>query len=160
MRLRGLVEEDFTNYKKPSMFLIVPFCTFKCDKEYGTQICQNLPVTKEPIVEISNEDIYKRYVENPITKAFVFGGLEPFYEDTFEELYNFINFLRWDMNCFDDVVIYTGYDADECIEEWSRLSKFSNVIVKFGRYIPNQKPHFDDLLGVNLSSDNQYAEEL
>ena len=57
MRLRGLVEEDFTNYKKPSMFLIVPFCTFKCDKEYGTQICQNLPVTKEPIVEISNEDM-------------------------------------------------------------------------------------------------------
>ena len=41
-----------------------------------------------------------------------------------------------------------------------RLSKFANVIIKFGRFIPNQKPHFDEVLGVELASPNQYAVEL
>jgi hypothetical protein len=31
------------------------------------------------------------------------------------------------------------------------------VIVKFGRFIPNQKSHYDEILGVNLVSPNQYA---
>ena len=37
---------------------------------------------------------------------------------------------------------------------------FTNIIIKFGRYIPNQKPHYDEVLGVNLASDNQYAERI
>lgn len=37
--LKGLVEEDFINYKKPSMFLIFPYCSFKCDEECGRDIC-------------------------------------------------------------------------------------------------------------------------
>lgn len=160
MRLRGIVDEDFVNYKKPSMFLITPFCDFKCDIENGTQICQNLPIIKDPIVDISNEELFKRYKDNDITKAIVIGGLEPFHENTFDEVYDFINFLRWDMSCFDDVIIYTGYDASEIISEIFSLSKFANVIVKFGRYIPNQESHYDELLGVELASPNQYAVEL
>ena len=34
---------------------------------------------------------------------------------------------------------------------------FKNIIIKFGRYIPNQQAHYDDILGVNLASNNQYA---
>ena len=39
-------------------------------------------------------------------------------------------------------------------------SNYDNIIIKFGRYIPNQQSHFDIVLGVNLASDNQYAERL
>ena len=158
MKLRGYVEEDFTNYKKPSMFLITPYCDFKCCIENGNNICQNMDVIKAPIIDVDNDELIKRYLNNPITKSIVFGGLEPM--DSFEEVREFINTLRWDYNCFDNVVIYTGYNADEIIDQCMRLSKFSNVIVKFGRFIPNQKSHFDEVLGVELASPNQYAVEL
>ena len=160
IHLRGLIDEDFVNYKKPSMFLITPYCDFKCDKEYGTQICQNLPIANDPIISIPYKDLYDRYKSNNITKSIVIGGLEPFHERSYNEVYDFINYLRWDMSCFDDIVIYTGYDADEIISEVFSLSKFANVIVKFGRYIPNQESHYDELLGVELASPNQYAVEL
>lgn len=158
MKLRGYVEEDFTNYKKPSMFLITPYCDFKCCIENGNNICQNMDVIKAPIIDVDNDELIKRYLNNPITKSIVFGGLEPM--DSFEEVREFINTLRWDYNCFDDVVIYTGYNADEIIDQCMRLSKFANVIVKFGRFIPDQKSHFDKVLGVELASPNQYAVEL
>ena len=158
MKLRGYIEEDFTNYKKPSMFLITPYCDFKCCIENGNNICQNMDVIKAPIIDVDNDELIKRYLNNPITKSIVFGGLEPM--DSFEEVIEFINTLRWDYNCFDDVVIYTGYNADEIIDQCMRLSKFANVIVKFGRFIPDQKSHFDEVLGVELASPNQYAVEL
>lgn len=158
MKLRGYVEEDFTNYKKPSMFLITPYCDFKCCIENGNNICQNMDVIKAPIIDVDNEELIKRYLNNPITKSIVFGGLEPM--DSFDEVREFINTLRWDYSCFDDVVIYTGYNADEVIDQCMRLSKFANVIVKFGRFIPDQKSHFDEVLGVELASPNQYAVEL
>jgi hypothetical protein len=158
MKLRGYVEEDFTQYKKPSMFLITPYCDFKCCIENGNNICQNMDVIKAPIIDVDNDELIKRYLNNPITKSIVFGGLEPM--DSFEEVREFINTLRWDYNCFDDVVIYTGYNADEIIDQCMRLSKFANIIVKFGRFIPDQKSHFDEVLGVELASPNQYAVEL
>lgn len=158
MKLRGYVEEDFTNYKKPSMFLITPYCDFKCCIENGNNICQNMDVIKAPIIDVDNDELIKRYLNNPITKSIVFGGLEPM--DSFDEVREFINTLRWDYNCFDDVVIYTGYNADEIIDQCMRLSKFANIIVKFGRFIPDQKSHFDEVLGIELASPNQYAVEL
>lgn len=159
IHLRGLIDEDFVNYKLPSMFLITPYCDFKCDKEYGNQICQNLPITKEPIISIPIKDLYDRYINNNISKSIVIGGLEPFHKNSYTEIYYLIKYFRWH-NCFDDIVIYTGYDAGEIISEVFSLSKFSNVIIKFGRYIPNQESHYDDVLGVELASPNQYAVEL
>ena len=35
MILKGLIEEDFCNYKKPTMTLMFPYCSFKCDNEAG-----------------------------------------------------------------------------------------------------------------------------
>jgi len=32
-----------------------------------------------------------------------------------------------------------------------------NIIIKFGRFIPDQKSHMDETLGVELASPNQYA---
>jgi hypothetical protein len=40
------------------------------------------------------------------------------------------------------------------------LKNFDNIIIKYGRFIPNQEQHYDETLGVNLASNNQYAERL
>lgn len=156
MIIKGLVEEDLIQYKEPSMFIIMPRCNFKCDKEFGTQICQNSSLVKTKNINVSIEEIINRYVNNPITKAIVFGGLEPF--DDLQDMVDFIKEFRKISN--DKIVIYTGYTEEELKFRIAFLSRYKNIIVKFGRYIPNQKSHYDNVLGVNLASDNQYAKEL
>lgn len=159
MIIKGLIDEDFINYKKPAMVIEFPYCTFKCDKECGQPVCQNSPLANEPNIEISCEDIILRYINNPITEAIVFQGLEPF--DSFGEMNNFLLWFQHQFHSQDDVVIYTGYTENEISQEVNMLKKiFSNIIIKFGRYIPNQEPHFDPILGVNLASDNQYAKKI
>ena len=39
-----------------------------------------------------------------------------------------------------------GYDRNEIEEHLMTLKKFKNIIVKFGRFIPNQKTHYDKVL--------------
>jgi hypothetical protein len=122
-------------------------------------------------IEISKEDICERYIKNEITEAFVFGGLEPF--DSFMDLISLIDCIRNKYNIEDDIVIYTGYTKEELKKgqfgkdnEISRINykyltdTYKNIIIKFGRYYPNQSAHFDKVLGVNLISDNQYAEKV
>lgn len=156
MEIKNLVDEDFVNYKYPSMFIGMPTCSFKCDKECGQPICQNSALAAAPSIEIDNKEIIERYISNPITEAIVFGGLEPF--DDFNEIYTFITDFRQYRK--DDIVIYTGYYPDEISSYLDRLSVFENIIIKFGRFIPNKPHRFDELLGVQLSSDNQWSEKL
>lgn len=158
MLIKGLVDEDFVNYKKPSMFIIFPYCTFKCEKEAKVHCCQNSELACSPMIEINTEDIVQRYMSNPINKAIVCGGMEPL--DTFEALSQLLCSFRDKTE--DDFVIYTGYTKEECAENgWlDVLSNFSNVIVKFGRYIPDQPSVYSDILGVTLASDNQFAERI
>ena len=155
MRLIAVKDYDICNYKKPSMFLIFPYCNFKCDSEFGTQICQNWSLILTPSFDITPKEIYTNYYLNsPFTHAIVCGGLEPL--DSFEELIDFIDFFR--RNTTDDIVIYTGYNKSEIPEKLERLKQYPNILMKFGRFIPDQDPHFDEVLGVNLASPNQYAE--
>lgn len=156
MRLKGIIEEDFIQYKKPSMFLISCFCDWKCCNEAKVDIsvCQNEPIVKNPTNNIDDEKIYNKYQANPITSSIVIGGLEPMLQ--FEEIYNLIKLFR-DNNCVDDFVIYTGYYPDEIQDKVKKLSKFKNIIIKFGRFIPNRNSVFDKVIGVNLASDNQFA---
>ena len=156
MTIKNLIDEDFINYKYPSMFIGMPTCSFKCDKECGRAICQNSALAAAPSIEMDNKEIIERYVSNPITEAIVFGGLEPF--DDFNEIYTFIADFRQYRK--DDIVIYTGYYPDEISSYLDRLSVFENIIIKFGRFIPNKSHRFDELLGVQLSSDNQWSEKL
>ena len=158
MQIKDIVYEDFLQYKKPSMFIICPRCTFKCDKESGTQICQNWKLAQSKNIEVDDRIIIEKYLNNPITKSIVFGGLEPF--ETFDELYEFLVLLRKLYHNYDDVVIYTGFNREEIEDEIESLQKFSNIIIKFGRYLPNQSSHFDEVLGINLASSNQYAERI
>lgn len=158
MIIKGLIDEDFVNYKVPSMFIITSKCSFKCEKESGVKCCQNSSLAKKRGMAVENEDLIERYVNNPITQAIVFGGLEPF--DQFTDVLDIIATLRLTYNNDDDVVIYTGYIEEEVEKKVEALSTFDNIIVKFGRYIPGQESHFDEVLGVKLSSPNQYAVRL
>lgn len=157
MRLKGIIDCDFTNYKEPVMTLEFPTCDFKCDKLNGCQVCQNSKLAAEPDIDVSEYTIWDMYKANPLTKGFCLQGLEPF--DSQPELLNFIDFIRAGMNCNDVIVIYTGYNKDEieCLDIIQDY-KYKNIIIKYGRYIMGQQPHYDEVLGVNLASDNQYAE--
>ena len=156
MKLKGLNDYDICNYKKPVMFLIFPYCSFKCDKECGQPVCQNSQLVKEPIININIQQLILRYLDNPLTKAIVCGGLEPF--DSWDELYDLCESLRY--YCDDDIVIYTGYKEEEILDKIEALSELRNIIVKFGRFIPDSPHIFDAVLGVELASNNQYAKVL
>lgn len=156
MIINQLIDEDFVNFKTPSMYVGFPKCDFKCERECGMQVCQNSTLAKAPVVEVSVEKIVDRYISNDITKSIVIAGLEPF--DSFEDLYVFIYKFREKSN--DNIVIYTGYYKDEIKEQINKFKCLGNIIIKFGRYIPNQQSHYDDVLGVHLASENQYAEKI
>ena len=156
MLIKGLVDEDFTNYSKPSMFIIFPSCNFKCDKENGCAVCQNSALAHEPNIEFGIDKIIERYTNNPITSAIVCGGLEPI--DSLDDLIALIINLRY--RTADDIVIYTGYTEEELKTIIPQLSLYENIIIKFGRFVPNQKKHYDEILGVELASPNQYARRI
>ena len=161
MRIKGIQDEDFVNYKKPSMVVVFPTCTFKCDKENKQQVCQNSALAATPNIEIAVTDIVARYISNNITKAIVFAGLEPF--DSFKEMLVLGRAFRTASR--DDIVIYTGYTENEVLRMKDDggfyadqiRKELSPCIIKYGRYIPNQNKHYDETLGVWLASDNQYA---
>ena len=153
MKLKGLIDYDISNYYIPSMFLIFPYCTFKCDKECGQQVCQNSALAREPIIETSPLEIIERYINNPLTHAIVCGGMEPF--DSKDDLFSFVTLFRGFSK--DTIVIYTGYTEEELKDEIPLLHQFDNIIIKFGRFIPNTPHIFDAILGVELASNNQHA---
>ena len=154
MKIKGLVDEDFVNYKKPSMYIAFPQCSFKCNKECGRQVCQNMSLINEKNIDINIKEIINRYINNPITKAIVCGGLEPF--DSWDDLKCLIINLRYFSN--DDIVIYTGYNETELSKGKIDFFKlYPPIIVKYGRYIPNEDSYFNEELGVKLVGKNQYT---
>ena len=156
MKLKGLVDDDFINYKKCSMFLIFPHCSFKCERECGKRICQNSPLANAPIIEMSEDDIVKRFMNDSMEESLVAGGLEPM--DSFEELVSLIHKFRKSTDA--DFIIYTGYNKEEIEDKLETLRQHKNIVVKFGRFIPDNPHHRDDVLGVELASPNQYAERI
>ena len=157
MLVKDIVPTDFLNYKKPSMYIAFPFCSFKCEKECGIKCCQNSSLAKMENKEISIDRILQLYEEaKPVTKALLLCGLEPL--DSFDDVLELISKFREKYN--DDIVIYTGYKEHEIFSQLQALKKFPDIIIKFGRYIPNKPSKFDDILGVKLASDNQYGEKI
>lgn len=156
MKLKGIIDYDCTNYKEPCLTLEFPYCDFKCDKINGCRVCQNSALYFEPDIEVGGEQIWKMYQDNPLTKAFCFQGMEPF--DSYIDLIELIKFIRIDKQCDDPIIIYTGYQQGEDWITERSLQKYKNIIVKWGRYLLGYEPHYDEVLGVNLASNNQYAE--
>lgn len=153
MKVKNIIEEDFVNYKVPSMFISTSQCDFKCDRECGKNVCQNSSLAAAPVFEIDDAKLINKYLNNDITEAVVIGGLEPF--DTFDEVYAFI--WRFRQMSFDPIVIYTGYNPSEIKEQLKKLYKFNHLIVKFGRYVPDDNSRYDNILGITLASSNQFA---
>lgn len=158
MIIKTIRYEDFTSYKKPSMVIGFPSCSFKCCKEgkFPIEICQNFALAISGNIEISAKKLVERYLSNPITSAIVCGGLEPM--DSFEDLIEFISQLRQQSE--DDVIIYTGFYESEIQDKIEQLKQFTNIIIKFGRYKPNEEPHYDEVLGVKLASSNQHGKRI
>lgn len=160
MIVKTIVDEDFVNYKVPSMYIGTAYCNGKCCQEAGIplSVCQNDAWRGSATIAMDDDNIIQRYLSNDITKALCFAGLEPF--EQFDELLCLVSKLRTKYHCNDIVVIYTGYNLTEIMPEVDTLKKFENIIIKFGRYVPSQSKHFDEVLGVYLASDNQYAERI
>lgn len=160
MIVRTIVDEDFVQYKEPCMYIATAFCNGKCCKEAGIplSVCLNDAWRGTATIAMGDEGIIERYLSNSITTTICFAGLEPF--EQFDQVYNFIEKLRKDYNCNDTVLIYTGYNKEEIAERIEKLKDFDNIIIKFGRFVPDNPGRFDDVLGVHLASDNQYAERI
>jgi len=158
MLIKGIIDEDFVNYRIPSMFINTAFCDFKCEKESGVRCCQNSDLAHQKCINLDTDAIIQRYLDNHITRAICFGGLEPF--EQYDELLEFVAKFRNGYDCNDPIVIYTGYNKTEISFQVEMLRLYGNIIIKFGRFIPNQESHYDEVLGVNLASLNQYAEKL
>ena len=138
------------------MFLSSCFCDWKCCKEAQVpiSICQNAALSRAPILNCPDKKIFDIYIKSPITKAIVIGGLEPLLQK--EEVISLINFFRA-RGVDDTFVIYTGYKEEECKDFLAQISG-KNVVMKFGRFLPNDKgKHYDEILGVSLISSNQYG---
>ena len=58
MKLKFLNDVDYINYKKPSMFIGFPKCSFKC----GRAICQNAALANEPDIEVNVDEIIDRII--------------------------------------------------------------------------------------------------
>ena len=94
----------------------------------------------------------------PITHAIVFGGLEPL-----EDLDNLTEWIRLFRDKTDDpIIIYSGDPpkSPRVINAVTRLKRYKNIIFKLGEYHMGQEPHYDELLGVKLASDNQHGYRL
>ena len=150
MKIKGLITEDFVNYKKVSMTIMFPHCNFKC----GAEHCQNSPLARSKTYDINIDEAIEKYLNNPITEAVVMQGLEPL--DSWSDLLLFIEKFR--KKSHDDLVIFTGYEKSEIIDKINILKQYDNIVVKFGRYLPGYEKHYDEILGVELASPNQYAE--
>ena len=155
MKLKGIIDYDCTNYKVPVLTLEFPKCDFKCDKLNGCQVCQNSALAHEPDIDISISKIWHMYEQNPLTKGFCLQGLEPFDSD---EIFDFIDTIRY--FCEDPIIIYTGYNKEELPKQINILKNYSNIIIKWGRFILGDEPHYDPILGVKLASNNQHAEKI
>lgn len=137
------------------MLLATCLCDWKCLKEQDLDIsvCQNSELTKQKNIDIPINNIINRYINNPITKAIIIAGLEPMLQ--FDEVIQFIKEFR---NVSDnDIVIFTGYYPEEINSQINELKKYKNIILKFGRYKHESNKKYDEILGIWLISDNQFA---
>lgn len=159
MKVKQVVVEDFVNYKCPSLFIGIGTCDFKCCREGGFDktVCQNSELALAKSIEFSEEELFDLFRNNHITKSVVIGGMEPMLQ--FYDVLSLLKYFR-EHDCDVDFVIYTGYYRNEIEDKIQALAQYKNVIVKFGRFVPNQEKHYDEVLGVYLISDNQYAERI
>ena len=131
MKIKGLTDTNFTDYKLPSLYIATPYCSFKCDKECGRAVCQNSALAHDTIYSVPNAAIAKIYNDNPVTQAVVFGGLEPLDStdllEAITDLQTMCKIMR--------IVIYTGYTEEEVQSKFPTLLSTTNLVMKYGRFV-------------------------
>lgn len=162
IEIKNIIMEDFVNYKKPSMFIGLGECDWKCCIEGGfdNSVCQNSSLSKTKPHSIDLSNLIQAYLTNSMTESIVIGGLEPFYTDkNRKDLLTIVQHFREQTS--DDIVIYTGYYPHELVqkfpESFLELAQYPNIVMKFGRYVPNKFKKYDKVLEVYLASDDQYG---
>ena len=151
----GVLPEDFINNSSCTFNIEAGItCSFKCNKECGREVCQNSILNENPIIATSVERLVDMY-NNSISDSITMQGLEPL--DSIGQVLWFIRIFREKSN--DPIYIWTGYTEEECEALVSLIKEFGwkNIIIKYGRYIPDSKGRYDEVVGVYLASDNQYA---
>lgn len=153
---------DFINNGKGTFSIALgTTCSFKCCLELNlpASICQNNNCINNPKVITTIKKLIDLYLNQNMIKSLTFNGLEVL--DNLRLLLWFIYYFRQQSQ--DNIIIWTGYTEEECkdlIYLIKEKMKWENIIIKFGRYIPNQKFHYDEILGINLVSDNQYSKKI
>lgn len=142
------IKDTFNDYKKSSIYICGTICNLDCKH------CFNKDLRNKENVTIETKTFIKKYIlNNNIKESIVMSGLNWF--DEFDNLLEFVAVFR---NYSDiDIVIYTGNTECELYDKLKFLKQFPNIIVKFGRYMANSESIYDDILGVTLASNNQYA---
>ena len=79
MKIKGLQDEDFTNYKKTSMFIGTSVCDWKCCNEQclDKSICQNSSLANKKKKNRSVYKVFRRNINNRVFDAFAVSGFDP-----------------------------------------------------------------------------------
>ena len=143
------------HYYKNGLLVATVSCDWKCLRETNLplDICQNSHTCNMETKTIEVSELVKTFEDNLMSDCVIFAGLEPLLQ--IEEILNFINAFRETNN--EDIVIYTGYNEDEILDSLELLKKYNNIIVKFGRFVPDGRVTYDEVLKIKLISENQYA---
>ena len=139
------------NYKKIGLYVALGItCTWKCED------CINIHYKDiHPRHHTNSYELINSYLSNPLLSSLILSGLEPF--DSFDSMLVLIeNFRKFTK---DDIVIFTGYTEEELFNKINLIKNYNNIIIKFGRYMPSKPPVFDNILGIHLISDNQFAKK-
>jgi uncharacterized radical SAM superfamily protein len=145
------IRETFVDYKKTGLYVSGSRCDLKCKE------CFNENLKHSPTIKINPIQFVEDYIiKNQVIESVIFSGLNWF--DKFEDLIQLVNCIRVKSDI--DIVIYTGYKESEVLNEIDMLKENKNIIVKFGRFIPNQEPIWDELGGIYLANKGQYFKKI
>lgn len=149
MKIFG-TNETFNDYKKTGLYIAFPKCKLNC---LG---CQNVELKKKIPLNIDVGNLVNYVLNNPIIDSIICSGLNPM--DSFYELQMLIHKIRKFSKM--DIIIYTGYKEEDLVLEISVLKQYPNITIKFGEYIKDCDPIYDEILQVTLASNNQYAKKI
>lgn len=146
MLIKELIVEDFNSYMYPTTTVRLP----SGDPD------------EVPIFPMPDNGIIELFVYNDKTRALVIKNFAPLNSSSFDEIIELLRKLRVEYKQKDSLfILYTDYDKKDIEDKLLALRSYVGpVIVKFGQYDPTYPPKMDSVLGIMLSSSNQYAERI
>ena len=146
MIIKDFIAEDFNSYMYPTATVILP----SGDPD------------DNPVFPMPDKGIIELFVYNEKTKALVIKNLTPLNFSYFDEIIELLRKLRVEYKQKNSLfILYTDYDKQDIQDKLLALRSYVGpVIVKFGKYDPTFPPKMDSVLGIMLSSSNQYAERI